>query len=154
GFRSHASRADDGVKGRVRPASFADHYSQARMFFRSLEAPEQAHLASALVFELSKVETAKVRERMVGQLRNIDEPLARRVANGLGLDVLPDAPEPAVAVRDMPPAPEVRVIGRMHETLEGRSIGILIDEGSDAGTLDALVAACQEEGATVKIVAP
>jgi catalase len=154
GFRSHASRADDGVKGRIRPASFADHYSQARMFFRSLEAPEQAHLASALVFELSKVETPKVRERMVGQLRNVDESLARRVADGLGLDVLPQAPEPAVPVRDMPPAPEVRVIGRMRETLEGRSIGILIDEGSDAATLDALVAACQAEGATVKIVAP
>ena len=154
GFRSHASRADDGVKGRVRPESFADHYSQARMFFRSLEAAEQAHLASALVFELSKVEPPKVRERMVGQLRNIDESLAQRVADGLGLDALPDAPAPAVPVRDMPPAPEVRIIGRMKDTLEGRSIGILVDEGSDAGTLDALVAACQAEGATVKIVAP
>jgi len=154
GFRSYAARADDGVKGRIRPASFADHYSQARMFFRSLEAPEQAHLASALVFELSKVETPKVRERMVGQLRNVDESLARRVADGLGLDVLPQAPEPAVPVRDMPPAPEVRVIGRMRETLQGRSVGILIDEGSDAAALDALTAACQAEGATVKIVAP
>src|SRR5690606_19428387 len=154
GFRSHASRADDGAKGRIRPASFADHYSQARMFFRSLDAPEQAHLASALVFELSKVETPKVRERMVGQLRNIDDSLARRVANGLGLDVLPEAPEPAMPVREMPAAPEVRVIGRMRETLEGRCIGILVDEGSDAGTLAGLVAACQAEGAMVKIVAP
>src|SRR5690606_30725565 len=154
GVRSHASRADDGVKGRIRPASFADHYSQARMFFRSLDAPEQAHLASALVFELSKVETPKVRERMVGQLRNIDDSLARRVANGLGLDVLPEAPEPAMPVREMPAAPEVRVIGRMRETLEGRCIGILVDEGSDAGTLAGLVAACQAEGAMVKIVAP
>ncbi|MGJ4802431.1 catalase [Luteimonas sp. SDU82] len=154
GFRSHASRVDDGVKGRLRPESFADHYSQARMFFRSLEAPEQAHLASALVFELSKVETPKVRERMVGQLRNIDASLAQRVAEGLGLGALPDAPAPAVPVRDMPPAPEVRVIGRMRETLEGRSIGILVDDGSDAPTLDALIAAAQAEGATVKIVAP
>src|SRR5690606_19975499 len=48
GFHSHASRADDGARGRVRAESFADHYSQARMFFRSLEVPEQAHLASAL----------------------------------------------------------------------------------------------------------
>jgi len=154
GFRSHASRADDGVKGRLRPESFADHYSQARMFFRSLEAPEQAHLASALVFELSKVETPKVRERMVGQLCNIDATLAQRVADGLGLDALPDAPAPAVPVQDMPPAPEVRIIGRMRETLAGRSIGILFDEGSDAAALDALVEACQAEGATVKLVAP
>ncbi|TGV29260.1 catalase-related domain-containing protein, partial [Mesorhizobium sp. M8A.F.Ca.ET.142.01.1.1] len=81
GFRSHAS-ADDGRKGRTRAESFADHYSQARMFFRSLEKPEQAHLASALVFELSKVETLKVRVRTVSHLRNIDDTLAQRVANG------------------------------------------------------------------------
>src|SRR5690606_17266058 len=146
GFHSHASRADDGARGRVRAESFADHYSQARMFFRSLEAPEQAHLASALVFELSKVETPKVRERMVGQLRSIDESLAQRVADGLGLDALSESPPAARPARDLPPAPEVRIIGRMRETLEGRSIGILINDGSDAAALDALVAAAQAEG--------
>ena len=154
GFLSHASRADDGVKGRVRPESFADHYSQARMFFLSLEAPEQAHLASALVFELSKVETAKVRERMVGHLRHIDAGLARRVADALGMDELPPAPPCAVPPRDMPPAPEVRVIGRTLPTLKGRSIGILFDQGSDAGTLRALVDAARNAGAMVKLVAP
>ncbi len=48
GFRSHASAAE-GSKGRVRPESFADHYSQARLFFHSQSAPEQAHMAAALV---------------------------------------------------------------------------------------------------------
>ncbi|WP_372016301.1 catalase [Pseudoxanthomonas sp. 10H] len=154
GFRHHATAPDDGAKGRVRPESFADHYSQARMFFTSLEAPEQAHLASALVFELSKVETPKVRERMVGHLRHIDADLARRVADGLGLDTLPPAPQSAVPAQPMPPAPEVRVIGRTTATLEGRSIGILFDEGSDARTLRAIAAAARDAGATVKLVAP
>lgn len=153
GFRSHAT-VDDGVKGRVRPESFADHYSQARMFFRSLEAPEQAHLASALVFELSKVETPKVRERTVGHLVHIDPSLAQRVADGLGMDSLPPAPDAAVPPTDMPPAPEVRIIGRMRETLEHRTVGILIDEGSDAAALKALRKAAEAAGATVKIVAP
>ncbi|MFP7723692.1 catalase [Lysobacter sp. A3-1-A15] len=154
GYRSFAEQPDDGVKGRVRPESFADHYSQARMFFRSLEAPEQAHVASALVFELSKVETPKVRERMVGHLINIDQSLAQRVADGLGLDALPPAQKAAMAPIDMPAAPEVRIIGRMRETLKGRAVGILIDEGSDAAALKALVKAAQSAGATVKIVAP
>ena len=154
GFRSHASRADDGVKGRLRPHSFADHYSQARMFFTSLEAPEQAHLASALVFELSKVETAQVRERMVGHLRHIDAGLARRVADGLGMDALPPAPPCAVPPQPMPEAPEVRIIGRTLPTLKGRSIGILFDEGSDAATLRALADAATDAGAMVKLVAP
>lgn len=153
GLRSHAT-ADDGVKGRVRPESFADHYSQARMFFRSLEAPEQAHLASALVFELSKVETPKVRERTVGHLVHIDPSLAQRVADGLGMDSVPPAPDAAVPPADMPEAPEVRIIGRMRETLEHRTVGILIDEGSDAAALKALRKAAEAAGATVKIVAP
>jgi len=152
GFRSHAS-ADDGRKGRTRPESFADHYSQARMFFRSLETPEQAHLASALVFELSKVETAHVRERVVAQVRNIDESLAKRVADGLAMPTLPDAAPTAAPVTDMPPAPEVRVIGRGRQTLQGRSVGILFDEGSDAGVIAGLRTAAESAGATVKLVA-
>jgi catalase len=43
-----------------------------RLFFRSQTAPEQAHLASALVFEPSKVETPHIREAMVGHLLNVD----------------------------------------------------------------------------------
>lgn len=154
GFASHAERAEDAGKGRVRPQSFADHYSQARQFFVSLEAPEQAHLASALVFELSKVETVAVRERMVGNLRHVHEELAQRVADGLGMDALPAAPEVAVAPEELPPAPEVRVIGRMLPTLQGRCVGILIDDGSDAGTVAAVRKAATKAGAQVRIVAP
>ncbi|MFL6958839.1 catalase [Nocardiopsis yanglingensis] len=153
GFRSHAS-ADDGRKGRTRAESFADHYSQARMFFRSLEKPEQAHLASALVFELSKVETLKVRVRTVSHLRNIDDSLAQSVADGLALPALPDPAPTATPVRDMPPAPEVRVIGRNKPTLQGRCIGILFDEGSDARIIASLSKAAKKAGADVKLVAP
>lgn len=153
GFRSHAT-ADDGRKGRTRAASFADHYSQARAFFRSLEKPEQAHLASALVFELSKVETLKVRVRTVSHLRNIDESLAKRVADGLALADLPDAAPTATPAQDMPAVPEVRLIGRTKDTLQGRCIGILFDEGSDAGLIASLRKAAQKAGAEVKLVAP
>ena len=153
GFCSHAT-ADDGRKGRTRAASFADHYSQARAFFRSLEKPEQAHLASALVFELSKVETLKVRVRTVSHLRNIDESLARRVADGLALADLPEAAPTATPAQDMPAVPEVRIIGRTKDTLQGRCIGILFDEGSDAGLIASLRKAAQKAGAEVKLVAP
>ena len=71
---------ETGEKGRIRAESFADHYSQARLFYVSQTPPEQAHIASALVFELSKVEHPHMREAMVGHLRHIDEDLARRVA--------------------------------------------------------------------------
>ena len=59
GFRTFAAQEGEGETGqklRVRPESFADHYSQARQFYRSMSAPEQRHIQSAFAFELSKVE--------------------------------------------------------------------------------------------------
>ena len=153
GFRSFAA-AENGERGRVRPASFADHYSQARLFFSSQTAPEQAHIASALVFELSKVEALHIRQAMVGHLRHIDEGLARRVADGLALDALPDAPVPAAPVQDMEPSPALQLIGKMKATLEGRSIAILVADGSDGALVAALKKAALAAGAGVKIVAP
>ncbi|MET0329255.1 MAG: catalase-related domain-containing protein, partial [Luteimonas sp.] len=153
GYRHHAT-VDDGVKGRVRPASFADHYSQARMFFRSQSAIEQAHMASALVFELSKVETAHVREAVVGHLRHVDPALAQRVADGLGMDALPPAPPAQVAPPDRQGSPALRIIDRMRDTLQGRCVGILVHDGSDAATVKALRKAAEGAGAQVKIVAP
>ncbi len=153
GFKS-AATVDDGEKGRIRPESFADHYSQARQFFRSQTEPEQAHIASALVFELSKVDTPHVREAMVGHLRHIERSLAERVAAGLGLAKLPDAPRAAKPVTDMPLSPAVQLIGKMKNTLEGRCVGILVADGSDAAAIKAVTKAATAAGATVKVVAP
>jgi catalase len=153
GFRSFAA-IEPGDKGRVRPETFADHYSQPRQFFRSQTPPEQAHIASALVFELSKVETAHVREAMVGHLRRIDETLGQRVADGLGMDALPPAAATAVPAEDRPPSPALQIIGKMKATLEGRAVGILVNDGSDAALIAALRRAATDAGATVKIVAP
>ncbi len=154
GFRSAAATTAEGNKSRIRAESFADHYSQARQFFRSQTTPEQAHMASALVFELSKVGTPHVREAIVGHLRHVDADLARRVATGLGIEALPPAPAAAVKPKDMPPSPALQIIGKMKDTLEGRCVGILITDGSDAGAIKALRKAVEDAGATVKIVAP
>ncbi|HZV93710.1 MAG TPA: catalase [Caldimonas sp.] len=153
GFRS-AAVDEGGARGRVRAESFADHYSQGRLFFRSQTAPEQAHIASALVFELSKVEAAHVREAMVGHLRHIDESLAKRVADGIGMERMPSAPAAAGPVRDMTASPALQIIGKMKPTLEGRAVGILVADGSDGKLVEALRKAAVDAGATVKVVAP
>jgi len=153
GFR-HAPISESGEKGRIRAESFADHYSQARQFYRSQTPPEQAHIAYALVFELAKVEHLHVRQAMVAHLRHIDEDLARRVADGLALDQLPDAPQPAVPVQDLPPSPSLQIIGKMKDTLEGRVVGVLVADGSDGARIEAVRKAALAAGAMVKIVAP
>jgi catalase len=140
GFRS-AAIFESGEKSRIRAESFADHYSQARQFYCSQTKYEQAHIASALVFELSKVEHLHVRQAMVGHVRHINEDLAKRVANGLELDELPTTPASARPVRDMPLSPALQIIGKMKDTLEGRAIGILIAEGSDGAQIKAITKA-------------
>ena len=142
------------TKVRVRSDSFSDHYSQARLFFRSQSAPEQAHLASAIVFELSKVTLEAVRDRVIANLRNVDESLAKRVGDGLGMDTLPDASKPAKAPIDMELSPALRIIGKYPETLQGRAVGVLVADGSDGMLIQSLVAAIKKEGADAKIVAP
>ncbi len=153
GFRTYPL-SEMGEKTRLRAESFADHYSQARLFYRSQTPYEQTHIASALVFELSKVDRLYVREAIVGHLRHIDEDLATRVAKGLALDKMPDLPAAAVPVRDMPLSPALQIIGRMKATLAGRSIGILVADGSDGAAIEKVRKAATDAGALVKIVAP
>ncbi|KJS00942.1 MAG: catalase [Desulfobulbaceae bacterium BRH_c16a] len=153
GFQS-AAAAETGEKGRIRAESFADHYSQARQFYLSQTTYEKAHIASALVFELSKVEHLHVREAMVGHLRHIEKDLADRVAAGLGFDKMPDAPAAAAPVREMEPSPALQIIGKMKDTLMGRVIGILVADGSDGAVIEKMKMAATDSGAVVKIVAP
>lgn len=152
GFRSFAAQ-ESGARGRVRAETFADHYTQARLFYVSQTPVEQNHMIAALVFELSKVETPRIREAMVGHLRHIDEKFAKSVADGLGLGSMPQAPTAAAPVRKMAPSPALQIIGKMKDTLEGRAVGILIADGSDAALIKALKKAAEDAGASVKIVA-
>ncbi|MDC7682233.1 catalase [Asticcacaulis sp. BYS171W] len=154
GFRTAPGRDDrdeQGDKLRVRPELFADHYSQARLFWVSQTEVEQAHIASSFVFELSKVGLAQVPGRMVANLRNVDEGLAKRVAEGLGIE-LPAKAEAARAVVELEPSPALSIHRNMKDTLEGRTVGILICKETDAGLLDRLKADIVAAGAKPVVV--
>jgi catalase len=73
---------DDKVRGK--PEKFAEHYNQARLFYDSQSEVEKAHIAKAFRFELTKVQTPAIRQRVVSQLRNVSEDLAMTLAAGLG----------------------------------------------------------------------
>jgi catalase len=158
GYVTNAGRAvrdEQGGKLRIRPESFADHYSQARLFFRSLAAPEQAHLASALVFELSKVGLDHVRERMLSNLVKVDPKLAERVATGLNVPV-PKASAAAAPVQDMEPSPALRVIDGplAPQSIKGRAIGLLVTDGADGKLIDEIINAIEAAGAKAVVIAP
>jgi catalase len=154
GFTSFPE-ALDGSKLRIRAESFADHFSQANQFFYSQTETEQNHIISAFIFELSKVDTLAVRERMVGQLMNVDPKIAKRVADGLGLRGPLQAVPTTVAVRKgLPASPALSILAKAKQTLDGRTVGCLIADGSDAALISALKNATKKAGANFKIVAP
>lgn len=154
GLRSFAEPLA-GDKLRTRSESFADHFSQARQFFNSQTEPEQNHIISAFIFELSKVETAAIRERMVGQLANVDPAIAQRVANGLGMKgKIKPVPTTVQAREDLPASPALSILNKALNTVEGRVIGCLVADGSDAEAVMKMKSAAQKAGADFKIVAP
>ena len=155
GFTSFPAieRPEEEGKLRLRPELFADHYSQARLFYRSQTPIEQAHIATALVFELSKVNLEHVRTRVLSRLLNIDEDLATRVADGLAMP-LPEAAPAARAPVDMEPSPALSILKHGQPPLTGRKIGLLFAEGSDKAAIEKLQAELEQAGATVMLVSP
>lgn len=154
GFAS-ASSVVEGTKKRIRSASFADHYSQARQFYISQTEVEQAHIASALIFELSKVEKLAIRQRMVAHLINIDQTLAEQVADGLRISPLPPAAPAAIEPRqDLPVSDALSILNGQQQSLSGRVIGCLVTDGADAALLEKVADAVKSAGAVVKWIAP
>jgi catalase len=153
GFASFPEEIND-TKIRQRSETFADHYSQARLFFRSMTKPEQTHIISAFAFELGKVETKAIRTRMLGHLANIDADLHTQVVDALGMKGQSDTITPAVAPRDLAPSPALSIIGKAPVTLKGRKIGVLLTDGFDPALLTALRSSAKSEQAALFVIAP
>ena len=154
GYTSFAA-SEESPKRRIRPESFADHYSQARQFFVSQAPIEQKHITDALVFELSKVERPDIRSRMVSHLLNIDDTLAAKVGDGLGMPKLPD---PAQAARptnaDLAPSDALSIVKNGPPSFKGRKLGIVLSDDADAALFGALVKAIDKVGAVYEVIAP
>ncbi|WP_319805231.1 catalase [Micropruina sonneratiae] len=133
---------------RENPASFADHHSQAGLFFRSLSPVERDHVIGAYTFELAHVFEQEIRERQLQQLALIDTGLCAAVAAGLGL------PAPASESVESQPtsSPALSMVGRRFPAA-GRKVGVLV--GSDpAPQLPGLLATLRGAGLTPLLIAP
>jgi catalase len=160
----------DGGKVRLRRESFFDHYSQARMFFKSQSEPEQQHLIKALRFELGKVETPAIRERMVLHLAQIDGDLARSVATGLGLrlpakvtpppnlSVPADGDPKAFQHRDLTDresiSPALSATTYLPGPIATRKVAVLVAEGFDGAGVAEVTKRLAAEGATAHLIGP
>jgi catalase len=169
GFTSYAEKID-GQKVRARSESFFDHFSQATLFFNSQSEPEKDHLVNALRFELGKVETPAIRERMVYVLSHVDETLASRVAEGLGIKVPTkiDGPlnmsipadgnpkefQPKPNNKKVKNSPALSMENTAKDSIQTRKIAVLAADGFEMAAFNAMKKALMNAGAQVKIVAP
>jgi catalase len=155
GFRSFPQPVEED-KVRGKPERFAEHYNQAALFFNSQTDVEKQHIIKAYRFELTKVQTTAIRERVVAQLRNVDEGLARAVGDGLGLAEMPEALPELMKRRPKPEveaSPALSLMARPGAAgIVTRRIAILVADGIDADPALALHAALMEEGAVPRFV--
>ncbi|MFO0738401.1 MAG: catalase [Labilithrix sp.] len=154
-MRGFTSFRDPNVEDKVRgkPEKFADHYSQAALFYRSQTPVEQAHILRAFRFELTKVQVPAIRERMVASLLNVDRDFATKLARELGMDL--PKPMPRAIKRPLPP--EVEVSSRLSLTafpgdgrIRTRRVAVLVADGIDGA--EAIHAALSAEGAIPRFV--
>ncbi len=153
-------QAMESAKLRQRSATFNDHYSQARMFWISQSVPEQDHIVAAFQFELSKLETPAIRQRMVDNLAHVDAELAQRVAAPLGID--PPNAAAAAARRgfrkapfavDVQPSPALSMAASVDGSIATRCVAILVADGVDGAGVDAVKQALMNAGGQCKVVA-
>jgi catalase len=169
GFTSYTERID-AKKIRERSASFFDHFSQARLFFNSQSEPEKNHIVDALRFELGKVQTVAIRERMLVILANIDNGLANEVAYGLGLSIPkeldgtlnqsipadgnPQAYESVNKESSLAKSAALSMANTIKDSIATRKIAFLVADGVDESSCNLVKEALVNSGAAVDLIAP
>jgi catalase len=157
GFVSMPERMEtEAHKVRGKPERFADHYTQATLFWNSQTAVEKTHIVNAFRFELSRVQTPAIRERMVSGLMNVASELAEAVAAGLGITTLP-SPMPKVLQKDVRPevseSPALSLFARPgNGCVEARRVALLVANGVDGDSVRAIADKLMAVGAVPRYI--
>lgn len=152
GFESYPEQIS-GHKLRQRSETFSDHFSQPRLYYKSLAPHEQKHVVDAYTFELSKVQRKHIRERQVQQiLANIDLDLARQVGANLGIEV-PDLTldYKKTAVEK---SAKLSFLAFPPQDIQGRKVAVLIHNLVKSDALEAMKNWAIKEGVTLHLLAP
>ncbi|GHA57948.1 catalase [Pontibacter akesuensis] len=165
GYIHHMERVE-GHKIRGRSESFNDHYSQATLFWNSITEPERKHIVKAAHFELGKVMSKEIRQRMLGHFNKISPELAQRVSEGIGVEipknfepeksdnnyVADDASKKIKKGKSVKETDFVSMEKHKIETAKSRQIAILLEDGYDYCEVMQVKSALEAAGAHAKIV--
>jgi catalase len=159
GFQSSPDSLES-PKVRRRSSRFDDHFSQATLFWNSQSTVEKEHLIAAFQYELSKVETPAIRQRVADNLAHVDARFARKVAEPLGIG----APDPRAAagragfrqpsgqaLLESSPALSMEPNGPV--PLTSRRVAILVANGVEIGAMKVLQQALHDHGVLTRVLA-
>ncbi|TYP75303.1 catalase [Aquimarina intermedia] len=169
GFDSYEERID-AKKIRTRSESFSDHFSQPALFYRSLASWEKNHVANAYTFELGKCMHKHIQQRMLWLIQQIDEDLAKKVSDGLGIDIPDDIERPinqaigadADVDKHQPgpkkiyldSSPALSQANTKFDSVATRQIAALVADGFNMDAFKPVKELLEKEGAMVKLIAP
>lgn len=163
----HHPEPVEGVKIRRRSERFKDYFSQARLFYNSMSEPEKRHLIDAARFELGRVESAVVRQRMVALFDLVDRELAVQVAerigvqppNGSSMEIRDAAGEVLKAMEHKPEAgrwvdasPALSQMNTVKGSIKSRRVAVLLAHGFDGDQFKALKTALESGGAHPDVI--
>jgi catalase len=156
GYVSYPAKVS-GQKVRARNDSFKNYFSQARLFYVSLSKPEQEHLTNALRFELGKVKSEAVRQRMVENLAKVDSELAKNVADWIGVDT-PSGANVATATssfhdQKVETSPALSIENNGSDSIKSRRVAILVADGVNESDVDTVKSALKKGGAVPEVIA-
>lgn len=86
GFFTAPNRSGKGGLIRAVSSTFADVWSQPRLFFNSLHPVEQQFIINAIRFETSQLKSVIVKNNVLIQLNRVSHDVAVRVASALGME--------------------------------------------------------------------
>jgi catalase len=157
GFTSFR-QPSQGDKVRGKPEKFADHYTQATLFYNSQTPIEKAHILRGFRFELTKVQVPAIRERVVAMLANVDTDLADTLASELGM---PETPAALPKILKRPTKPEVERSAALSlfalpgdGSIRTRRIAILVANGVVGEAARALHDRLSDLGAVPRFIGP
>ena len=158
GFRSVEAELES-PRVRRRSPSFDDHFSQATLFWNSQSTWEKEHITAAFQYELSRVETPAIRQRVVDNLAHVDAKLARKVAEPLG--IAPPDPKAAAGQAGfrepqgkspIESAPSLSMEAAANG-IQTRRVAVLMASGVELGAYKVIQQALQDAGAVTRVVA-
>ncbi|MFS0674554.1 catalase [Ornithinibacillus sp. 179-J 7C1 HS] len=146
GGYKHYEEKVEGKKIRRRSKSFTDFFSQAKLFWNSMSAPEKKHIIDAFSFELGKVKSRSVRQQNVDLFANVDLELAKTIARNIG--VKPPTKGGAPVTKASPALSQLNTT----MTAKTRKVAIIVSDGFNGPLVKTVLDYWKKEGLVPEII--